>query len=160
MLTVTDTIRIDADLNEVFDCFWNPHYWPRLTDHVKGIEMLDSDETRQRFKMLVESNGKQFLMETERQCVLNSSISYAQTQPPPFLQKHTGRWDFVAGNDGVSVTLTHDVVIDEQKALKLLPVSNFDEAKRMIGENLKRNGSLTMNAVKRYLEQAPVAATV
>jgi len=160
MLTVTETIMIDADLSQVFDCFWNPQYWPRLTDHVKGIEMLDANETQQRFKMLVESNGKQFLMETERQCVLNSIISYRQTQPPPFLQKHTGRWEFVAGRDGVSVTLTHDVVIDEEKALKLLPVSNLDEAKRMIGENLKRNGSLTMNAVKRYLEQTPVTASI
>lgn len=160
MLTVTDTIMINADLSQVFDYFWNPQYWPRLTDHVKGIEMLDANATQQRFKMLVVSNGKQFLMETERQCVLNSSISYRQTQPPPFLQKHTGRWEFVAGSDGVSVTLTHDVVIDEEKALKLLPVSNLDEAKRMIGENLKRNGSLTMNAVKRYLEQTPVAASV
>jgi aromatase len=160
MLTVTDTIKINADLGRVFDCFWNPEYWPRLTDHVKGIDMLDSHETRQRFKMLVESNGKQFLMESERECVLDTSITYVQTQPPPFLRRHTGRWDFVADGDGVSVTLTHDVVIDEEKALELLPVSTVEEAKRMIGENLKRNGSLTMNAVKRYLETAAIPASV
>ena len=67
---------------------------------------------------------------------------------------------FVADADGVSVTLTHDVVIDEEKALELLPVSTVEEAKRMIGENLKRNGSLTMNAVKRYLETAAIPASV
>jgi aromatase len=154
MLTVTDTIRINAGLSEVYDCFWNPEYWPRLTDHVKQIEMLQWNGMHQRFKMLVESNGKQFLMETEREGVLNSSISYRQTKPPPFLQRHHGRWDFVANGEGVSVTLTHDVVIDKEKALELLPVSTFIEAERLIGENLKRNGALTMTAVKRYVERA------
>lgn len=156
MMTVTDSIRIHARLSEVYDCFWNPEYWPRLTDHVKQIEMLHWDGMHQRFKMVVESNGKQFLMETERKGILNSSISYKQTQPPPFLQKHTGRWDFVADGDEVCVTLTHDVVLDNEKALELLPVSTLSEAERLIGKNLKQNGALTMTAVKRYVERAEI----
>lgn len=160
MLTVTDTIRINGSLTHVYDCFWNPEYWPRLTDHVKQIEMLKWEGMHQRFKMLVESNGQQILMETEREGVLNVSIIYRQTQPPPFLQEHTGRWDFTAGSNGVSVTLTHSVTIDKVKALELLPVSTLVEAERLIGENLKRNGGLTMNAVKRYVEQAVTPTSV
>ena len=152
MLTVTDTIRIKGNLTQVYDCFWNPEYWPRLTTHVKRIEMLEWEGMRQRFKMCVEANGKQFLMETEREGVPDMSISYRQTQPPPFLLAHTGRWDFATEDEDVLVTLVHRVVIDPEKALDVLAVPTLTDAERVIGENLRRNGAMTMNAVKRYVE--------
>jgi hypothetical protein len=160
MLTVTDTIRIKGDLSRVYDCFWNPEYWPHLTEHVKQIEMLEWEGMRQRFKMRVEANGKQYLMETERVGVLDTSITYRQTQPPPFLLMHSGKWDFAADNGDVCVTLTHSVLIDQNKALEMLSVGSLPEAERIIGENLKRNGSMTMNAVKRYVEEASAATNL
>lgn len=160
MLVVTDSIIINGDLPRVFDCCWNATLWPRITRHVKQIEMIEWQATHQRFKMSVEANGKRHDMETEREAVINERITYRQSQPPPFFDEHLGEWRFEKLDGGVRVTLIHKARINESKAREILEVGSLDEAERVISETLKRNGRLTMSAIKATIEGNKAASEV
>jgi len=152
MLVVTDSTIINGKLSRVFDCFWDPTLWPQITPHVKQIEMIEWEDTHQRFKMSVEANGKRHDMETERIAVINERITYRQSQPPPFFDEHIGEWLFEELDEGVRVTLIHKARINEPKAREILEVGSLAEAEVLISETLKRNGRLTMSAVKATIE--------
>lgn len=152
MFEINDQVKIKTTINSLYKYFWHPEWWTRLTPHVKAIEMIEEESTYQHFKMDVESDGKIYNVETERWSDPYKSISYKQCRPPVFLRAHQGFWEFSQDGDEVVVSLTHKVDIDESKAIELLPVSNSEEARKLIAANLKKNGLLTINAVKSYLE--------
>lgn len=155
MLTVTDEETIAAELPEVFACFWDATLWPAITPHVKRIEMVQADERSQRFRMTVESNGAAHTVETVRRCEPFLRITYRQLTPPPFLREHTGEWSFRAHGSAVLVRLTHQAVVDEEKAIAALQVRDAQEASRVIAQTLKSNGARTIAAVKEHLEGRP-----
>jgi len=157
MMTVTDTTIIRGRLDEVFECFWDPTLWPRITPHVKQVEIIAWQGAHQQFKMCVEANGKPHWMESEREAVDGRRITYRQTRPPVFFLEHTGEWGFAEVDDGVQVTLIHRVSIDEAKAQEVLNVGSRAEAETLIQQTLKRNGRLTMTAIKRKIEGASAA---
>jgi hypothetical protein len=162
MLVVTDITIIHGELSQVFTCFWDPTLWPRITPHVKEIEMIEWEDTHQRFKMSVEANGKLHRMETVRDAVINARITYKQSQPPPFFDEHMGEWSFEQEEGGVRVTITHKARINESKAREILEVDSLAEAEALISKTLKRNGQLTMAAIKATIEgnQAASEASV
>jgi len=55
-------------------------------------------------------------------------------------------------DEGVRVTLIHKARINEPKAREILEVGSLAEAEVLISETLKRNGRLTMSAVKATIE--------
>jgi len=153
MLTVVDEVMVKADLERVFECIWDATCWPRLTTHVKRIEMLEEGDRRQRFRMTVESNGRDHTVESVREAEPGEWIRYHQTRPPAFLKEHLGEWRFVAVDGGVRVDLVHRAEIDYDKALAALPASSPEEADRVVSTALKVNGSKTLLAVKEHLER-------
>jgi uncharacterized protein YndB with AHSA1/START domain len=160
MMTVTDTEIIRGKLDEVYSCFWNPTLWPRITPHVKKVEIIAWQGAHQQFRMCVEANGKQHWTESERDAVNGQRITYRQTKPPPFFLEHTGEWRFAQVGDGVRVTLIHRVCIDEERAQEMLSVGSHAEAKKLIRQTLKRNGSLTITAIKRMVEGDATTSSV
>lgn len=154
MITITDEVLVKADLQHVFDCIWDATCWPRLTTHVKRIEMLEDGDCRQRFLMTVESGGKDHTVESVREAEQGRWIRYRQIRPPIFLKEHTGEWRFVSVAQGVRVDLTHRAEIDYEKALPVLAASSPEEADQVVSNALKVNGSKTLLAVKSFLEQA------
>lgn len=152
MVHVADDVVIRAELNEVFGYCWKAKLWPKLTEHVKRIEMLDEQEGLQRFRMTVDNNGKLYTVETVRRATGREQIDYQQTTPPAFLRRHTGRWCFRREGNAVHVSLTHEAEVDESRALALLPVKNLDEAEHFVAESLSKNGRRTMLAIKAHLE--------
>ena len=155
MITITDEVLVRADLLVVFDCIWDATCWPRLTTHVKRIEMLESEKCQQRFLMTIESNGKEHTVESFREAEPGRCIRYRQIRPPIFLKEHTGEWQFVPVADGVRVDLTHCAIIDYEKALPAFAASSPAEAEEVVSNALKVNGSKTLLAIKRHLEQGP-----
>ena len=153
MIVVKDEVVIRAELDRVFQCFWNPFVWTRITPHVKKIEMLEETESRQRFLMTVESNGQCHTVETNREAVANTSITYQQSRPPVFLRWHRGRWTFSSEVDGIRVSLVHEAEVDGSK-LALLGATTLDQAEATVAQNLRANGSRTMAAVKGHLQSA------
>ena len=159
MLVVKDTVFIKGELAQVFDCFWHPELWPQITSHVKAIEMLEQDDTHQCFRMQVESSGKLYSMETMREALVNQSITYRQSQPPPFFLEHTGEWSFAEADGCVQVALTHRVILNVTKAKELLGLNSTAEVAKRVSETLRSNGALTMKAVKAFVEQNVTTAS-
>lgn len=152
MLVTSDIVEIKGNVDEIFRYLWDAESWPSITPHVKRIEMLEYAADFQRFKMYVESEGKEYAMETARSRIVNKSISYRQLQPPPLFLKHSGEWRFDEIGGSVRITLTHRVLLNESEAKHALGVSSVPQAEEKVRAILTRNGSLTMFAVKRLIE--------
>lgn len=159
-ISVSDEHDIAADIASVYDSIWNAQLWPRITSHVKKIEMLESSERHQRMLMTVEANGRLHTVESVREAVPGELVTYRQTRPPVFLSEHTGEWRFSATPGGVHLALVHRAVVDDEQAVASLDVATVDEAVELIARTLKANGARTVLAVKEHLESragAPAA---
>ncbi|HEV2964421.1 MAG TPA: SRPBCC family protein [Candidatus Angelobacter sp.] len=153
MKSVTDTIRIAAPLDKVYDCCWNAEIWPRITSHVRQIDLLDTGKDRQRIRMVVENDGKLYTVESIRSAIPGSLITYQQTKLPEFLSEHSGEWHFSFAGAETSVQLTHRFKAKEEVARRILGLAENADVDAYVGQRLKQNGLLTLNAVKRTLEQ-------
>ena len=152
MPSVSDELTISGDLGEVYECFWNPRLWAAITPHVKSIQMLEEATGFQQFIMEIESGGKLYRTESKRIGIPFEKIQYEQLQPPPFLTRHTGSWTFRRSDDGIRVTLVHNFEIDAAKASECIGTQSSSDAQQQIGAALKKNGLITMNAIKRWIE--------
>ena len=152
MVQVEDEIVIRGPIDTVFACFWNAELWPKVTTHVKQIEMIEQSPDSQRFRMTVESKGRDYTVETQRWSVRNRRITYWQPRPPEFLRRHTGEWKFFVNADGVRIRLVHEAEIDETK-LGLIGADRLDEAEAIVGNSLKANGMATMSSIKQHIER-------
>lgn len=153
MLTVTDRHTIRAALSDVFRCVWNAELWPKITSHVKRVEMVESNDSAQKMLMTVLSNGAEHTVESVREADPGRYVRYSQTKPPAFLKEHSGEWNFSIVAEGVCVDLVHRAVVDYDKALSALNVKTNAEADRLISSTLKSNGARTLIAIKDYLER-------
>lgn len=151
-LIVKDSVLIKGNVPEVYAYLWNARAWPLLNPHVKTVEMLDEGPTYQHMRMEVESDGKMVAMETKRNGMPPQSISYDQTQPPPFFKEHRGLWELQPESEGVKVTLTHTVRLDEERIKKFLNVDSLEEARSRVAAILSRNGLRTIEAIKKTVE--------
>lgn len=151
-LDVSDTESIRGSQEEVFECFWRPELWPKITPHVKRIEMISETASRQRFVMEVQAEGRNYVMETERVAVAPKSITYQQSKPPVFLRAHAGEWSFEQRGPVTQVSLVHKVDVDDEKAVAVLGVQSAEQAHEKIRTNLLRNGRTTIEAVKKAVE--------
>lgn len=151
-LNVVDSELIRGSQEEVFECFWRPELWPKITPHVKRIEMIHEEGNRQHFIMEVQAEGRNYVMETERVAVAPQSITYQQSKPPVFLRTHSGEWRFEQQGPDTRISLVHQVDIDDQKAIAVLEVQSVEAAHEKIRTNLRKNGRTTITAVKTLVE--------
>jgi aromatase len=158
MPRVLDDLTIHADPAAVFACIWDPRLWPRITSHVKRVEVLEDGDRTQRFAMTVESNGRDHSVESIREAEPGRSVRYRQIQLPVFLLSHSGEWTLEPVAGGVRVHLVHDAEIDFERALPALGTSSREEAEAIVARSLKANGSRTLNAIKLYLEESATGA--
>lgn len=149
----TDSGVIRASITDTFYCFWRAELWPRVTDHVVQIDMLEEREAYQRYGMHVQVEGKKYVMETQRIAVAPRSISFEQPKPPVFMRSHSAVWTFEKGSSGTSVRVAHRVNVDEQKAIVILGVSSAEDARHKILGNLERNGMAMIRSVDAFLQQ-------
>lgn len=155
MLTVTDDVRVDASIERVFETFWQPELWPRITPHVKQVEMLLRGARSQRFRMVVESNGRRFESESARTAEPHELISYVQIKTPPIFVRHCGDWRFSVDETGMTrVSLVHQVLLADE-APAILGTVPGQPTETFVADSLRRNGSLTMHALKRWIEALP-----
>lgn len=152
MLTVTDRHTIRAGLSDVFRCVWDAELWPKITPHVKRIELLEASDRSQKMRMTVLANGAEHTVESLREADPDRRVRYTQTRPPAFLKEHNGEWHFSLVPEGVRVDLVHRAVVDYEKALSALNVGSAAEADQLISSTLKANGARTLVAIKAYLE--------
>ena len=152
ILERTDSGSIQAPVDDAFRCFWRAELWPKLTDHVVKVEMLEEQDGYQRYEMHVNVESKNYVMQTQRIAVAPHSISFQQPKPPVFMNSHSGVWTFEAGPSATRVSVVHRVDVDDQKAIEVLGVSSAEEARQKIMGNLHRNGMAMINSVNEFLQ--------
>lgn len=158
MTTVTDSLFIAAPVEQVYEYCWNATWWPRITPHVRDIELVESSDTRQRMKMAVESDGKMYHTESVRESSPQQWIAYRQLTPPVFLEEHTGEWRFADVDGGTRVDLVHRFTARPELARQALGLGAHDDVEAGIGARLKRNGLMTLSAVKSVAERHAAGA--
>jgi len=152
ILERTDRGLIQAPAEAVFHCFWRAELWPRLTDHVVNVEMLEEEDGYQRYAMHVNVEGKKYVMETQRISVAPHSISFQQPKPPVLMNSHSGVWTFEEVSSGTQVRVLHRVNLNDQRAMEVLGVASPEEARQKIMGNLERNGMAMIKSVAAFLQ--------
>ena len=152
ILERTDHGSIEAPVDAVFHCFWRAELWPKLTDHVVKVEMLEEQDGYQRYAMHVNVENKNYVMETQRISVAPHSISFQQPKPPVLMNSHSGVWLFEEGPAGTRVSVSHRVDLNEQRAMEVLGVASAEEARQKIMGNLERNGMAMISSVSQFLK--------
>lgn len=152
MTTVTDMMLISAPVDRVYECCWNAELWPKITPHVREIEMIDAQAHQQHMRMVVESEGKLYRVESTRTTVPGQHITYRQNTPPAFLSEHCGEWRFYSDANQTRIELTHQFVAKDT-ARQTLGLDQSVDINDYIASRLKKNGLLTLSAIKRMLEQ-------
>jgi aromatase len=152
ILERTDSGTIEASIADVFYCFWQAELWPKFTDHVVKVEMLEEQEGYQRYAMQVNVESKHYVMETQRIAVAPRSISFQQPKPPVFMNAHSGVWIFEETPSATLVSVTHRMNVNEQKAIETLGVATAADARQKIMGNLQRNGMAMITSVNDFLQ--------
>lgn len=153
-LIVRNSAHISAERQAVYACFWDPELWPHVNRHVRRVEMLECGTHRQRFRMTVESSGREYITESIRTGDPGRSIRYWQLRRPDFFIDHHGRWTFLSNRHGTTVVLEHRVRVDVGKACESLGVNSAATARAIIRDTLARNGRSTIAGLKQLLETA------
>jgi uncharacterized membrane protein len=152
MTTVTDMMLIGAPVERVYACCWNAELWPKITPHVREIEIVNAQQDQQQMRMVVESEGKLYRVESTRTTVPGQHIAYRQNTPPAFLAEHCGEWRFYSVAGHTRIELTHRFVAKDT-ARQLLGLDPNVDVDGYIAVRLKKNGLLTLSAIKQMLEQ-------
>jgi uncharacterized membrane protein len=152
MTTVTDMMLISAPIERVYECCWNAELWPKITPHVREIEIVDTQADQQQMRMVVESEGKLYRVESTRTTIPGRRITYRQNTPPAFLAEHCGEWCFYSAAGHTRIELTHQFIAKDT-ARQLLGLDANVDVDAYIAARLKNNGLLTLTAIKQMLEQ-------
>jgi ribosome-associated toxin RatA of RatAB toxin-antitoxin module len=152
-MEITDEVFIESEAPRVFACCWDVELWPRITPHVKRIQMLQQKGCHQEFIMTVEVNGREHTVHSEREAVPEQRITYRQTRPPVFLKEHRGEWRLTREEGGIRVELTHQAILDEERAMQVLGARTPEEAREQVASSLKASGARTLGAIKHHLER-------
>ena len=154
ILERTDSGTIEAAVADVFYCFWRAELWPKFTDHVVHVDMLEEQDGYQRYAMQVNVESKHYVMETQRISVAPRSISFQQPKPPAFMNSHSGLWTFEEGLSATRVSVAHRMNVNEQKAIEMLGTATAADARQKIMGNLQRNGMAMISSVNEFLQSA------
>jgi aromatase len=152
ILEQTDHGSIEAPVEAIFHCFWRAELWPKFTDHVVKVEMLEEQQGYQRYAMHVQVEGKEYVMETQRIAVAPRSISFQQPKPPVLMNAHSGLWTFEEGPSSTRVKVAHRVDLNEPRAMEVLGLASAEEARQKISGNLHRNGMAMIDSINEYLK--------
>lgn len=131
----------------VFERFWDPREWERVTPHVVHVEMIDESQDFHRFRMTISSGGKEFRTLSERTAIRPERIDYKQVVPPPLLLRHEGSWLFREKNAGTEVILRHRADIEFDRCRREWPDLNVGQLRNKIAQLLQKNGRLTISSL-------------
>ncbi|WP_050419498.1 hypothetical protein [Bradyrhizobium tropiciagri] len=154
------SVTIARNVTEVMAAFWRLEEWPKITAHVRAIDLLFDDENVQVLLMHVDSRGKRDVFKSVRVRQANV-IFYFQPVPPPTLKFHRGAWEFEAVPTGTRVTCRHEIVADPNGCRQFFLNTGLElEANAAVvklEDLIKNNSNQTMEALKRSLEAIAVA---
>lgn len=157
VLSFEDSVRINAPAEPVYDFLYRVGDWPRLIPHVARLELTEDTPGVQVMVMdTLTADGASHTTESVRVCFPHAGrIVYKQTATPALMEAHTGEWNVVSDEHGVTAVAQHSVVLREDAVRRVLgPDADLAQARRYVREALGRNSTATLQLARRYAESA------
>ncbi|PRW64209.1 aromatase/cyclase [Actinopolyspora mortivallis] len=154
-LSFEDSMEVHGSAKDLYDFVNEAQLWQERLPHVASVQLREDTPGLQQLRMdTTTKDGSTHTTESVRVCFPNHRIAYKQTTLPALMTVHTGRWDFVEGDNGVTTaTSQHTVVINTDNIPVVLgDEAGISEARSFIRNALGNNSRTTLGHAKEYAE--------
>ncbi|MFJ8043436.1 aromatase/cyclase [Kitasatospora sp. NPDC096147] len=155
LISFADHVEIAGPGPEVYDFLWRADLWEQRLPHVERLVLGEPGEDLQTVEMDTRAaDGSVHTTTSVRVGFGPDRLVYKQTQVPPLMAAHTGRWTVEPAGDGVRATSHHTVVLRPERITELLgPEATLETARELVRNALGRNSTATLNLAKQAVEQ-------
>jgi hypothetical protein len=155
-----DTVTVAGRPEDVYRFLFEGEAWPERLGHVAAARVTDHGHDVQGLEMeTVAPDGSTHSTHSYRVCQRPRYIAYKQTEMPPLLRAHTGRWSLAAEGDTVAVTSEHAVTLNPAAVVPVLGAgARLADARNYVQAALSANSMKTLRAAKAWAESSPVPA--
>ncbi|MGW0707278.1 aromatase/cyclase [Streptomyces sp. NPDC002643] len=160
LLSFADHVDISGPKEElkeqVYDFLWRADLWEERLPHVNRLVLTEPGEDVQTVEMDTRAaDGSVHTTKSVRVGFAPDRLVYKQTEVPPLMAAHTGRWTIEPTPDGVRATSHHTVVLRLDRVRELLgPDATLDSARDLVRGALGRNSTATLTLAKEAAERA------
>lgn len=157
LLQFEDSQHIAAPLEVVHAFLWSADAWPERLGHVAAVDLTEDDGV-QRLAMTTRSpDGGEHGTVSFRVAPRPGVIAYKQTEYPPIMRAHAGRWLLERATDGGTLARSaHSVRLDPQVAAAH---GGTEQAGRLVRNALSTNSRRTLAAAKAHCEAGAAVGT-
>ncbi len=153
--TFSDSVHIEAGVQDVFSFLDRADRWPERLPHVARLELKEDEPGLQHMTMDTRGpDGSVHTTTSVRVCFAERGlIVYKQTEMPPVMTGHTGRWVIEPDGTGVSATSWHTVTLNPEGVRRALgPDATLADARAKVRQALGTNSSTTLRLAKEFTE--------
>ena len=154
LLSFTDTVDVHGTAKDVFDFINEAQLWTERLPHVSRVVLREDTPGLQFLAMDTKTkDGSVHTTESVRVTFPHRKIVYKQIKVPPLMTLHIGEWLISENGDGVTVSSSHEVAINEANITKILREgATVLDARSFIKNALSGNSMATLLQAKRYAE--------
>ncbi|ONI81609.1 cyclase [Actinosynnema sp. ALI-1.44] len=155
MLSFVDTVEIAGSAKDVYEFVNEADRWTERLPHVARVSLQEDTPGLQVLEMDTRTkDGSTHTTKSVRVCFPNEKIVYKQTTLPALMALHTGYWEFVEHDDGVTASSEHTVVINTENIARILGAdATVADAKKFVHNALSTNSRATLGHAKDYAEK-------
>ncbi|MCE6995356.1 aromatase/cyclase [Saccharothrix sp. S26] len=151
----SDSVEVVGPRHAAYEFIDRADEWRWKLPHVASVALTVVAPDVQLLEMdTVASNGSTHRTASYRVCFTDHAIVYKQTEFPPFLAGHTGRWSFTEAEGRTVVESSHTVVLNPD-GLERLPeeARSVGAARDFITCALSTNSRATLGLLKEFVER-------
>jgi aromatase len=152
--SLADSVTVRAEPGPVYDFLYRAQDWPQRLPHVSSVVLDETVPNLQTIELdTVGADGSTRTTGLVRVCFPYHSIVYKQTRPPDVLSAHLGEWHLYPTADGVRVTSRHTVMLDPERATRLLGrYATVEQARSLVRRTLASSCLATLMHAKSAAE--------
>jgi len=157
LLSFSDSVDVRGSAKDVYDFINEAQLWTERLPHVSRVTLREDTPGLQLLAMDTKTkDGSVHTTESVRVTFPYHKIVYKQIKVPPLMTLHTGEWLISENDDGVTVSSSHTVVINETNIVSILDAgATIADARAFIQDALSNNSMTTLRHAKQYAEGAP-----
>jgi aromatase len=155
LMSFTDTVEVAGAAKDVYEFINEADQWTERLPHVARVDMREDTPGLQILEMDTRTkDGSMHTTKSVRVCFPHQRIVYKQTTLPALMALHTGYWELLEHENGVTATAEHTVIINTDNIAKVLgPDADVAQAKEFVRKALGGNSLATLNHAKEYAER-------
>jgi aromatase len=156
LMSFSDSVDVRGSAKDVYDFINEAQLWTERLPHVGRVVLREDTPGLQLLAMETKtSDGSVHTTESVRVTFPHHKIVYKQIKVPPLMTLHTGEWLISENDDGVTVSSSHTVAINETNIVSILDAgATVADARSFIHDALSNNSMTTLRHAKQYAEGA------